>query len=671
MNKFGLTNLTILYSASLAYGNQPDSTFSQTEIKEVIVTGKSQELTPATNTSHTIKVKEAERLGVSSVSNAIRRMAGADIKDYGGIGGLKTISVRSLGSKHTAVIYDGVALSDCQNGQIDLGRFSLDQISSLKLTIGADNNLLHSARHFASPSVLEMQSGKPSYDDEKKFHAMAKVTAGSFGLVNPTVSFDHQVGSSPLNSIKASADYLRADGQYPYTLTNGQITTEEKRKNTAIESGHAELNGHFFLTPSRQLSAKAYYFSSDRELPGSVVLYNNISNKERLKDQNFFTQLHYRSDHWKRWVFLVDGKFNWAACRYHDEAKKYPNGEVNDNYFQREWYGSGVAMFKASKSISIANAADYTFNSFNSNIYDCVYPKRHTIQDALSLQFLKQKSTDNRFFSATATALGSYFKNQVEKGDAPQDSKRISPSIVLATKPFLSGFYFRASFKDIFRMPTFNELYFDSFGAKNLNPERTKQYNVGSTYQIESEKRVKSFSISADAYYNEVKDKIVAIPRMFVWSIINMGYVEIKGLDCTMNCEFSTSKRTALFLSAKYAYQHAIDKTDVQSDIYKHQIPYTPLHSGNGSLAFENPYVNISYNVNIVGKRYCQPQNNKANKVDAYSEHGITLYKKLKFKHFDTELRGDILNLTDKQYEVVKYYPMPKRSYKASIEFNF
>ena len=47
---------------------------------------------------------------------------GVTVKDYG-IGGLKTVSVRSLGANHTTVSYDGIALTDVQSGQIDIGRF--------------------------------------------------------------------------------------------------------------------------------------------------------------------------------------------------------------------------------------------------------------------------------------------------------------------------------------------------------------------------------------------------------------------------------------------------------------------------------------------------------------------------------------------------------------------
>lgn len=668
MNKFDLT-LILLLSLLPAYGAMPDSTIQST-IDEVTVIGDSPATSPTTQTSQTIRTETTARLGVSDVSDAIRRMAGADIRDYGGIGGLKTISVRSLGSKHTTVTYDGVALSDCQNGQIDLGRFSLDQLASLKLTISADNEILRPAKDFALPSLLELQSAKPTYD-KKRHHTNAKLTIGSFGLINPTLQFDHQIGTSPFNFVKASADYLRAEGDYPYTLTNGQQQSEERRQNTATESGHAEIDGRILLSPERVLSGKAYYYTSNRQLPGSVVFYDNNNNKEQLSEENFFAQIRFRSDHWKRFSFLANGKFNWAACHYHDEARMYPNGEVNNDYFQREWYASGVTLFKASPTLSIANATDYTYNGFNSNLATCPFPKRHSFHNALSIRFQKRSRSRNRLFTATATALGSYFKNQVEKGDSPTDQKRLSPSVALAIKPFATDLFFRASFKDVFRMPTFNELYFDATGSKKLAPERTKQYNVGMTYQYTPNETLQTLSLSADAYHNEVNDKIVAMPRMFVWSIINMGRVEIKGVDCTMNCGIATSHHTSLSLSGKYTYQQAVDKTNEKSEVYGDQIPYAPLHAGNGSIAFENPILNIAYKLDFVGQRFSQPQNSKANKIDAYTEHGLTIYRKLKFKHFETELRGDALNLTDQQYEVVKYYPMPGRSYKVAMEFKF
>lgn len=653
----------MLGSVCVAYGTPSDSISFDTKIDEVVVTGKNRELLPTTNTTQTLCLEKSDRLALQGVSDAVRRMAGAEIKDYGGVGGLKTVSVRGLGAKHTLVCYDGLPVTDCQNGQVDLGMFSLDQLDEIRLYIGEDCDINVSASHFASTSVLNLMSYDPINSD-KNYHVVAKLTGGSFGFVNPHLFFDHKIGENKNNKIKASADFSRADGNYPYTLTNGTLKTEERREHSESVCGHGELSGRFFLSPKTQLKAKTHYYVSDRELPGGVIYYNTVSN-ETLKDKNAFAEVVSRTD-WDSTMLMIGGKFNWNGCYYHDEAMMYPGGKLDNRYFQREWYGTAVVRHNFTEHFSMANATDYILNSFNSNIYDCVFPQRHTLLDALSGKFKNEKVT------ATATLLGSFFFNQVEIGEAPDNYQHLSPSIAVSYKPFAPSIYFRASYKDIFRMPTFNELYFNSFGARTLDPEKTKQFNVGVSFQYGSEeRRVKSFGISADGYFNKVDDKIVAMPKMFVWSIVNMGYVEIKGLDFMTNLEVKTSDRTSLFFTAKYAYQYAVDLTDPKSDIYEHQLPYIPKHSGNGSVAFENPIVNVSYNVNAVGKRYYLPQNIRPNMMEAYAEHGVSLYKTFDFKKFDMKLRGDVVNLTDKQYEVVRFYPMPKRSYKASVEFKF
>ena len=105
--------------------------------------------------------QELERMGVSAVSDAVKHMSGVQVKDYGGIGGLKTISVRSLGAQHTAVMYDGVAVSDCQTGQVDLSRYAIDNVENLTLTIGQSDNIFQSANRLpqlvcsiSTPSML-------------------------------------------------------------------------------------------------------------------------------------------------------------------------------------------------------------------------------------------------------------------------------------------------------------------------------------------------------------------------------------------------------------------------------------------------------------------------------------------------------------------------------------
>ena len=79
---------------------------------------------------------ELPALNSNSVADALRYFAGVQVKDYGGVGGIKTVNIRSMGTNHTGVVYDGVELGNAQNGQIDLGQFSLDKMASISLYNG-------------------------------------------------------------------------------------------------------------------------------------------------------------------------------------------------------------------------------------------------------------------------------------------------------------------------------------------------------------------------------------------------------------------------------------------------------------------------------------------------------------------------------------------------------
>lgn len=111
-------------------------------IPEVVVSDRYQTReVRATAPTQIFSKEELNNLHVLQVSDAVKHFAGVTVKDYGGIGGLKTVSIRSLGAQHTAIGYDGIAITDCQTGQIDIGRFSLDNVDRLSLNNGQSDNI--------------------------------------------------------------------------------------------------------------------------------------------------------------------------------------------------------------------------------------------------------------------------------------------------------------------------------------------------------------------------------------------------------------------------------------------------------------------------------------------------------------------------------------------------
>ena len=107
----------------------------------------------------------------------------------------------------------------------------------------------------------------------------------------------------------------------------------------------------------------------------------------------------------------------------------------------------------------------------------------------------------------------------------------------------------RIFYKDIFRLPSFNDLYYGETGNNKLKPENARQYNIGLTYSKDVCPFLPYLSATVDAYYNKITDKIIAYPtkNLAVWSMRNLGSVEIKGIDVTFYY-FNTKKRSKKFL---------------------------------------------------------------------------------------------------------------------------
>ena len=89
----------------------------------------------------TLSGEALKKLNVYSVADAVRYFSGVQVKDYGGIGGLKTVNVRSMGSHHVGVFYDGVELGNAQNGVVDLGRFSLENMEAISMYNGQKSSI--------------------------------------------------------------------------------------------------------------------------------------------------------------------------------------------------------------------------------------------------------------------------------------------------------------------------------------------------------------------------------------------------------------------------------------------------------------------------------------------------------------------------------------------------
>lgn len=611
----------------------------------------------------TVTGDELQKLGLTDIADAVRKFAGTNVRDYGGVGGMKTVSVRNLGAQHTAVSYDGITVSNTQAGQIDIGRFSLDNVEMLSLAVGQDDDMMQTARHYASAGVLSINTEKPYFDCNRDYSIRFKLRGGSFGLISPSLRYWQKIGKR--TSLSLDGTYMRADGTYPFILTNGTLKTHEKRYNSDIYSYQGEVNLYHTFRNSSRLETKAYYYYSQRGLPGGVILYNNEAN-ERLWDENFFVQTSYFKRLASEWDFRAHLKYNHSWNRYEDTNVKYENGKQIDVNRQDEYYGSAIVGWKPLKYLSFSLAEDIVVNTLKNNINLRPNPVRFS-----TLTSFTAKYQVNRLL-ISGNVVNTFITEHVSAGDKPDDRKRLSPSLSFSYRLLENeALYVRALYKDTYRVPTFNDLYYLRIGNTGLRPEKAHEYGVGLTWSARPVKWLRLFTLTVDGYYNNVTDKIVAFPSTYIWKMANFGKVHITGLDAAMTTNIELNKMMSLDISATYTLQKAIDLTDKSTAYYNSQLPYTPENSGNVSVILNNPWVNIGYSLMTCGKRYSMAQNTAEYKLDPYMEHSVTLSHEFKFRTCRFMLSGVMHNITNKQYEIIKYYPMPGRNWEMTGIFTF
>lgn len=603
-------------------------------------------------------------MGITDISDALHRLPGINIRDYGGAGGMKTVSARGFGTTHTGVIYDGIVLSDCQSGKIDLSRYSLDNVGSLSLIVGDNSDIFVPAKASASAASIIISTMSVPGPQDSLWHLTGQMRFGSFGTYNPYVKIGKSI--TPKFSFSAIGEYTHARNDYPFTLKNGKLVTRERRNNSMMNSAHGEINTRWRITPASTLDAKVYYYDNNRELPGPVILYNPICH-EKLRDRNFFGQLTYKNLSLSKFSFQGLAKFNWDASLYHDEDGKYPGGVLDEDYYQREVYVSGSALYVPTDKLAFNYSADYFYNNLTTNQMEVVGPWRHSVLQSFTGKF------QNSWLLATARLLWSIYDNGVKEGISSKDENKLSPSLSVSVQPIRNCLFFiRASYKNIFRMPTFNETYYFRMGSTSLKPEDTDQFNLGLTWQHNSAGWLNALVLTGDVYYNNVKDKIVALPtNMFIWTMTNMDKARAFGTDVTASATFNIARSQSLVFAGNYSWQRVQPRTSPTDPDYNKQVAYTPIHSGAASLSWENPWVDVVVHTTGASDRYGTSSNLPITRIKGYMEMGAALIRSFKIKRNTIDLRFDMTNILDTQYEIVGNYPMPGRAWKFTVTYKY
>jgi len=658
-----------------------DSLDSRFRIEEVEVTARA--LNKDVIVPQTLKGAELQRLNALSVADALRYFSGVQLKDYGGVGGIKTINIRSMGSQHTAVYYNGVQLGNAQNGQVDLGRFSLDNMEQIQLFNGQKSDIFQSAREFGSAGNIYLTTRRPYFKENERVHVRGQMRFGSFSLANPNIGVD--VKLTDALSMTMDLEYVYSDGKYPFryrrVLPSGETAydTTAVRQNGDVNAVRAELGLHHYYRTTGFWRLHAYNYWSERGIPGAIV--NNVwRNGERLWDRNTFVQAEWQDEWFNRWSTRLLAKYANDYTHYQNyDERLLPS---NNEYVQQEVY------------LSLANKVQI-FNWWDASLaYD--YQYNSLARENLLLENSTEHFARHSHWLSAATALNikEYLRVQasvlmtsiVNSQLSIVNSPKVTPGVFLSFRPYpkidlsLNAFY-----KQSYRYPTFNDLYYTDLGNASLRPELARQHSVELAYRISHKWLMANVAVSY--YYNRVTDKIIAYPKgqQFRWTMLNLGTVKINGVDAKVDASFLLPMDFTLRTRLNYTYQRAIDVTNPNDSYYGHQIPYIPHHSGSVVAGLDwksrrGDHYGLNYSFIYTGERYSQQENTIYNYVQPWYTHDLSLYGEWGITVHRTpytvhplwlKANFELNNMLGQDYEVIQNYPMPKQNIRCTLAIRY
>ncbi len=602
-----------------------------------------------------------DELGATDVGEALKYVPGIQLRDYGGIGGIKTVSFRSLGAGHTTVELDGNQIPNVQSGIVNLSSFELFGLESVAFSSGQSLDKNATASAFTQANTISLNSvlsKKPKalriglYSNSTTINAYEKG-----GYIQTNIGKKFYVGFQGLTRF--------GNGVFRFRIPQQAVDSPDLiRENTRLFN--YRLRGLVgYQSKQHKVTASLFFNENTQELPGAAVLFNP-SNDQQLWNTDWRFNLNH-SYTVKKWVLNTNFKYQSTYTRYLDPNFFNLQGFIDSEYDQRN-VGGGFFLTRKFRFLTekvflgsdlLQNTLvgnDVSANPFrlqsNTVLGGGTWIKKLRIQGNFSTQYVIDEFTQNNT------------SNQ-------QTFFRFSPFLSFAYLPIKKqNFRIRAFYKNTFRLPTFNDLYYNFIGNSDVKPEDANLFNLGVTYGVKRKKAI--FEITVDAYYNEVKNKIVAIPTkdLFNWSIQNIGETEIRGVDIGALLTLSSGK-TKFNLTTNQAFNSSIDVTDINGITFGDQIPYTPFYTNTSGISIDRSGYKFSINALYSSGRYSLNENIFANYLPSYTDINIGLAKSVNWQKSKLRIALNANNILDNNYQTIRSFPVPGRHYQLRLKYFF
>lgn len=482
-------------SAQSSINSHDTEKIAEKELDEVTVTASRVELTAnqAAKQVTVITRSEIEQAPVQSIQDLLNYVSGIDVQQRGGHGVQADISIRGGSFDQTAILLNGVNLSNPQTGHYSFDiPINLSDIERIEIIYGP-SSFIYGASAFSGGINIITQKNS----DHK---AYAKVEAGSHGLFHTEAGANvkNDVVSTQLSAgYRTSSGYIKnSDYDIFNLLSQTRLNIEKSKIDIQLGYNDKQYGANTFYSaayPNQYDKTSAYLASIKGEMGG------------RLK----FIPLVYWNRH-NDCFQLIKG----------DESK------VPYNYHRTDVYGSNLNLQYTSHLGITSLGAEFRNEGIMSTVLGEKMKNitgRYTHSDnRTNISYVLEHNLLFKKFTLSVGVLANYntyLKKDYKFYPTINGSYRISNNLKVY-----------ASWNKATRMPTFTDLYYTTathIGNIDLKPEDSESVDLGFKY---STPFVKAYITGYLMKGKNMIDWIKENPDD-KWESRNISEIDKKGVD--------------------------------------------------------------------------------------------------------------------------------------------
>lgn len=616
------------------------TTIEEKTLEEIVVQDSS--LLPINQVGKNIIIitsQDISNLKVQSVEELLSTIASVDMQTRGTHGVQSDVSLRGGNFDQTAILLDGINLSNPQTGHYSMDiPINLSDIERIEILKGP-SAIIYGASAFSGGINIITKKNQPD-----NISTLAEMGQNNFANIESNIS----------KQIKNTSNSLSIG----YKTSNGYI------KNSAYDIYNILYRNRINLKNDNKIDLSLGYNYKDYD---ANTFYSAKYPNQHDKTSSLLASF-------KGYFNLFNNKLKFVPSAYYnlhtDDYELIKGSDIGHNHHNSNVIGTNIDFQYSKKNFSLNFGTDLRYEDVLSNTLG---EKTHALhgdyfdhyKQRLNISYFLQGNYAYKGFVATLGLL-SFYNTMIE-----QEDFNIYPSLNLSYR-FSTHFDIYACFTSASRLPSYTELYYsDAIHRANpdLKQEKSLSYEGGLKY------RNRYFLTDLSIFYTQGKDLIDWMQTREsegVWITRNINELNKYGFDFSTKIflnEFADILSNNSILTISYSFL----QTDKAKNDYVSQYVFNYLKhklSANLSLPFAKDFkVNLTGRYCVREGQYVSYQNSSTGENKEYDPF-FTMDANLDYSlNSMVNVYISVTNIFDKEYYETGNIPQPGRWAIFGIKF--